>query len=71
MRTEQEILKDFEKLGYEINFNDEEFLYLKDKHCEYIIINKKLQKYGLSEFAELTRKEHKLLDEFFEIWEEK
>lgn len=81
-RTEQEILKDFEKLGYDIEIH-KEILYLK-KGKYYIAINKANKTYKAfyqgSKFdkdhekivyyrpKEMKLQEHKLLNELFECW---
>lgn len=72
-RTEQEILKDFEALGYVVARNDWEKLVL-NKFDEVIKIDKidkwykKFLAYsgGISEI--ITMQEHKLLNELFEVW---
>lgn len=74
MRTEKEILKDFEKLGYKINkCNYAIFIY-----APYIEIKIELDLKGYRKKHEinvgewvsslLTLKEHKLLHELFKIW---
>ena len=71
MRTEQEILKDFEKLGYKVK-NDSEVLRLKNNFIE-IYVYKKDKEYGKEdifscEANRFTMPEHKLLNELFNIW---
>ena len=81
-RREQEILKDFEDLGYDIENHNEMFYLKKGKY--YIAINKtdKTYKafYQYVKFDEdhekivcyrpkgLTLREHKLLNELFILW---
>lgn len=81
-RTEEEILKEFEALGYEIE-NHNEIIYLK-KGKYYIAINKEdktykpfyqdykfdtdHQKIVYYQPKDITLKEHKLLNELFECW---
>jgi hypothetical protein len=77
-RTEQEILKDFEKLGYQIPFNNESELDIGQQIVDgwygmriykyakvyktYTIIK------GECHCAETYMQEHKLLNELFTIW---
>lgn len=72
-RTEQEILKDFEALGYVVARNDWEKLVLNkfDKIIKIDKIDKWYKKFlaysgGISEI--ITMQEHKLLNELFEVW---
>ena len=72
MRTEEEVLKDFKKLGYKITSNDEVSMYLEKQL--YIIRVFKISKcydcqykYSSSSFI-LDLEDHKLLHELFEIW---
>ena len=80
MRTEQEVLNDFEKLGYEV-IKDNDYIYLK-QHLNYIneveeskciYINFKKKQYScLNDFYKfeenVTMQEHKLLTDLFKIW---
>ena len=81
MRTEQEVLKDFEELGFEVVCDSDKELILERKfqHCHMIIqrihINKQLISYSKSQFLydydspfNLDMQEHKLLNELFKIW---
>lgn len=59
MRTEQDVLKDFEELGYEVACNsDGELILEQELKSNYTIINrihieKRLQSYSKSQFARL------------------
>ena len=68
-RTEQDILKDFEKLGYVIVDNNKyELILVKDMKF-HLIINKELKHYMVVALTPtLTMQEHKLLSELFECW---
>ena len=66
MRTEQEILKDFEALGWKVSANTDEDLLFKDK-CDYSIhIWKKEKTFMIELFVQLEI--HKLLNELFSVW---
>jgi hypothetical protein len=75
-RTEEELIKEFEKLGYKIEMNNDLFLEIGryndefDMH-EYICFNKDehiYEKYMLGgETMAFTMQEHKLLNELFEV----
>lgn len=81
-RTEQEILKDFEALGYEVVCNsDRELILEQELKSNYTIINrihidKQLQSYSKTQFAYRVGSsplwvfipEHKLLNELFICW---
>lgn len=78
MRTEEEVLKDFEKLGYKVDSNDDEMLVLvlsyKVDSLE-IVIDKKCRIYtnrytGKSFGIPVTTNmiEHQLLNELFNLW---
>lgn len=73
MRTEQDVLNDFEKLGYEDkSINPELAIILLNKNV-VIAINKRNKKYskhkrGEYEADNFTIQEHKLLNELFQIW---
>ena len=77
MRTEEEILKDFEKLGYYLNLKKEGFLYygiiLSNKNIKELEIHisfsmKSYAKYEQGLCDTITMQEHKLLNELFTIW---
>lgn len=67
IRTEEEILKDFEKLGYEIIENNSNWLelLLVDENLR-IVIFKLDMTYTSDDY--LNMKEHKLLHELFLCW---
>ena len=69
MRTEQDVLKDFEKLGWECTRNDEDdfTLRLKGNPTCAIWIDKLTKEYSMSCCIDIQ--EHKLLNELFTIWE--
>lgn len=81
MRTEQEILKDFEKLGYKRNENDHEYIIRLEKENEKYVLRLEINKVVLGYCKYEIRKEdcfektinikmseHKLLHELFTIW---
>lgn len=73
-RTEDDILKDFEKLGYKIVVNNASMIYLTNKSGITLHINKLMKWYGrYNEDNEIARyiymQEHKLLNELFEVWQ--
>ena len=67
-RTEADILKDFEKLGWIVSRNDEDdfTLRLKGNPTCAIWIDKLTKEYSIS--CCLDMQEHKLLNELFEVW---
>ena len=71
MRTEQEVLNDFENLGYLINIKNEGFLELT-KNNTFIDIDFSVKEYwkenSYSNSMRFTMQEHKLLTELFTIW---
>ena len=77
-RTEQAILKDFEKLGYQIPVNNEKELSIGFQTVNGwfgINIYKYAKSYEVYEIINATRysvslgmQEHKLLSELFEVW---
>jgi hypothetical protein len=74
-QQEQEILKEFEELGYEIERNiDISEIYLTNKKADCkIVINKFKKIYYVREFYTpeyqmLLLNEHQLLHRLFEIW---
>ena len=79
-RTEADILKDFEKLGYKIthiNTKLNEVSYLKNPNTNIEINidrkNKWYSKYDNNSWdlpsISITMQEHKLLNELFEVWQ--
>ena len=72
-RTEQEILKDFETLGYKVAFVSEEnrlLLYKSNDDTIFIYKNtKEYEKCDIIQSINLTIQEHKLLHELFEVWQ--
>ena len=68
-RTEQEILKEFEKLGYKILDNNKNDLILVKDMGLRLMINKELKHYMVVALTPLvTMQEHKLLNELFECY---
>ena len=77
-RTEQDILKDFEALGYAIIKNDEYCLILVNEWNHIIEIDKTCKRYQCYYYTEYTNQfelstyidmqEHKLLNELFALW---
>lgn len=78
MRTEKEIIKDFEKLGYKTRFCDIDFWDLFKRFSnqfKHIVIDRKLKLVGCSMLVGNKREPHlfkieelKLINELFEIW---
>ena len=66
-RTEADILKDFEKLGWKVYLNDNESFWLELERYGLIQIDKIDKSYKVT-FA-ITMQEHKLLNELFNLWE--
>jgi hypothetical protein len=69
-RTEQEILKDFEKLGYFVK-KDTAFITLTNEYDNVIFIDLEDKCYDKSHYIEcvsITMQEHKLLNELFQCW---
>lgn len=64
IRSEEEILKDFEKLGYFIVENSNAFLKLELNDFEIKII-KYAKKYCTSDWEYIDMQEHQLLHELF------
>ena len=65
--TEQEVLKEFEKLEYRLFSKSENVIHLIDEKK-----SKRYEKFYLANYcltAELTMKEHQLLHKLFEIWD--
>lgn len=67
-RTEQEVLKDFEKLGYEVVRNDDGWLELEIVGTDVSMMICKLDNNYDFVGDPLTIQEHKLLNELFECW---
>lgn len=65
-RTEQEILNDFEKSGWNITQNDDAFLILYYSGFDRIVILKYAKQYSIGILCNM--REHKLLNELFTIW---
>ena len=69
MRTEQEVLKDFEKLGYEIVCNNN--IRIELNNIDYKLVISKICHWYFCESVLTTPinvQEHKLLTELFTIW---
>ena len=68
MRTEQDVLMDFEKLGWECTINNEDKLTLRwsDSYPCTIWFNKDTKNYSTNTLIDIQ--EHKLLNELFTIW---
>lgn len=75
-RTEEEILKDFEKMGYEVRKTDKTLTFRKHEDEEiFIRIEYEFKRYskydaGLYEmpYEDISIQEHKLLNELFSLW---
>lgn len=72
MRTGQDVLKDFEKINYTLNKNDEYTLSItrENKIIHIVKPTKSYKKYDRKTFLSLSfeMQEHKLLNELFQIW---
>ena len=73
MRTEQDVLNDFEKLGYVIIRNDNSILKMENDKYIRIQVNKgecymNYDKYSPHLSMPITMQEHNLLNELFQIW---
>ena len=68
MRTEQEVLKDFEKLGYDVHIKSctIRFKSLDDEETFYIDKTSRTYETNTSHYIGVD--EHKLIHELFEIW---
>ena len=66
-RTEQEILNDFEKLGYEVK-DYGEYITFKLGRIEVMDIWKTSKSYEIIQGLNITMQEHKLLNELFICW---
>ena len=67
MRKEQEILKDFEALGWKVDKNDRVDLILANLICTKIHIWK-TERIFQTIHHYITMQEHKLLNELFSLW---
>lgn len=75
-RTEQDILKDFEELGYKIEIDEVYKIIRLYKNITSILIFEKARSYekyykkddGWYYSAIITHHEHKLLNELFTVW---
>ena len=65
-RTEQEILDDFEKLGWKVTQNDGAFMIICYHDFARIVILKCTKTYSIGNL--FTIQEHKLLNELFTVW---
>jgi hypothetical protein len=79
IRTEEDVLKDFEVLGYEVDNTYSKLTLINwlsrfSEHYVVVSINKQEKTYGKVKVAidrtcgGLTIQEHKLLNELFTIW---
>lgn len=73
MRTEEQVLKDFEKLGFRVIKFTTELILKSEERKKDIIINFNEKDYSCSLmrdtfFSYITMQEHKLLTELFTIW---
>ena len=66
MRTEQDVLNDFEKLGWKIIVNNSLKLRLNINSFDDLDIDKLEEMYIYNGY--LTIQDHKLLNELFTIW---
>ena len=66
-RIEQEILNDFEKVGWEITQNDDSCMIICFNGFARIVILKCAKRYSINNLCNIQ--EHKLLSELFEVWE--
>lgn len=78
MRTEQDVLNDFKKLGYDFSIFSRSYYLSKEENRKntLIVIDKELKTYRCinSELGsyfiigDIKIQEHKLLNELFQIW---
>lgn len=68
MRTEQEVLKDFEAFGYRLIRNNSFVIILENVFKNGIHISKQYKEYWTDEEISINMQEHKLLNELFTIW---
>ena len=66
MRTEEQVLKDFEKLSWKVTQNEKDFLILCYGERARFVICKHLKSYSSNGL--INMQEHKLLTELFQIW---
>ena len=64
-RTEQEILNDFEKLGWKVTQNDDSCMIICFNGFARIVILKCAKQYSINNLCNMQ--EHKLLNELFEV----
>ena len=64
-RTEQELIKEFEKLGWKVTQNDNGFIILCLSNIARIVILKQAKNYHIN--GPIGMQEHKLLNELFEV----
>lgn len=70
MRTEEQVLKDFEKIDYVVKKNNEKWLEIYNDFLGYTFLISKEDRTYCVEFGEpITMQEHKLLNELFTIWD--
>ena len=65
-RTEQEILNDFEKLGWKVTQNDDSCMIICFNGFARIVILKCAKQYSINNLCNMQ--EHKLLNELFEVY---
>ena len=65
-RTEQEILKDFEKLGWKVTQNDDSCMIICFDSFARIVILKCNKEYAINNLFNMQ--EHKLLTDLFLCW---
>lgn len=68
MRTEQDVLKDFEKLGYKLLYNNSFCLVFERNNLYTLSISKQYKEYWTDGEISINMQEHKLLNELFQIW---
>lgn len=68
MRTEQDVLNDFEKLGWKVTENDDEDLTLRYSKIPSLAIWVDKNKKCYSSNTCIDIQEHKILNELFYIW---
>ena len=66
MRTEQDVLNDFEKLSWKIIINNEEEITLRYGLVGKLFISRCFEYYQCE--CSINIQEHKLLNELFQIW---
>ena len=64
LRTEEDVLKDFEKLGWKVTENNKNWLRIENMEHD-ILIYKTTKEYDCDWISLI---EHKLLNELFTIW---